>query len=55
MNINQFVLDNVFHHIPADADRDEVWYAQTKDGDGWVMVWEDGQHFHTYRHPKDWY
>jgi hypothetical protein len=55
MEIDEFVRDNIFNHIPASDDRDEVWWALTKDQDGYIMVWEDGQHFHTYRHPEDWY
>lgn len=55
MKINEFVLDNVFTQIPATEDRAAVWYARTADETGWVLVWEDGSHFHTYKDPKDWY
>ena len=55
MNIDEFVLSQLFNHIPATEDRDEVWWRETVDREGYVIVWENGQHFHTYRHPEDWY
>lgn len=54
--IPQFVLDNVFTHIPGDDTREEVYYAKTREEDGWVLYWpEGGDTFHTYRDPADWY
>lgn len=53
IEIEQFVLDNLFHHVPATDNSDEFWYRETTDEDGWVMVWADGNHHHTYRFPPD--
>lgn len=53
--MDTFVLNNVFHHIPATEHRAEVWWRETVDRDGYILVWADGNHFHTYRYPPDWY
>ena len=56
MEIDEFVLEHVFHHIPAvDGERDEVWWRETVDNDGYIMVWSDGQRHHTYHYPPDFY
>lgn len=53
MEIDQFVLDNVFHHIPATSHSDAVWWRETTDHDGYILVWVTGEHLHTYRYPPD--
>jgi hypothetical protein len=56
MELDEFAISQLFNHIPAEeGERDEVWWRETVDGEGYLMVWSDGQHFHTYRHPEDWY
>lgn len=56
VTINDYVLDNVFTELPKEHPDDlACWYTTTKDNDGWIMLWEDGETFHTYHYPPDWY
>lgn len=55
MKIDDFVLEHVFHHIPATKTRDQMWWRETVDIDGYIMFWEDGTSHHTYHYPPDWY
>jgi len=56
MQISDFVLDQVFNRLDSQYDdRFPVWWAHTTDRDGYIMIWEDGNDFHTYRYPPDWY
>lgn len=31
-----------------------VWYAKSRDGSGWVTLWNDGQVGFARRHPELW-
>lgn len=55
MEIDDFAVRHLFRHLPGDATRDEAWYGKCIDGDGWIVVWSNGECFHTYRDPGDWY
>lgn len=56
MEISEFALSHVFNHLPATDDRDEAWWAHCAErGAGYVLIWADGESFHSYRCPADWY
>ena len=67
----EFVLDTVFHHVPAGTRTtgdlagqpyDEFWWREQAVGRygtrGYVLVWLNGNKFnshHTYHHPESIY
>lgn len=53
VNIDEFVLRNLFYHIPESDDYAECWWRETTDRDGYIILWDDGVHHHTYRYPPD--
>lgn len=60
MELSDFVMEQVFHHIPAKYDDlgelvfDEVWWREVKDdGEGYILVWGNGIHDHTYHYPPN--
>lgn len=58
IKVNRYILDSLCHYIPETTDPDypEVWWAPViGGGEGYIMVWADGEHLHTYRNPSDWY
>lgn len=50
--IDEFVLENLFRRV--DTDDGPVYYRITIDHEGWVVVWPDGSHLHTYLNPESW-
>lgn len=52
VTIDQFVLDRVFSTI--ETDDGPVFYASTVERDGWLVLYPNGEHLHTYRHPLTW-
>lgn len=53
--IDDFVVEQLFERVDQ-SDGTHYHYALTKDQDGWIVVFEDGEHLHTYRFPPDiWY
>lgn len=50
--IDDFVVEQLFERVDR-ADGTHYHYALTKDQDGWIVVFEDGEHLHTYRFPPD--
>lgn len=55
MQLNEYALQWLFHKIPGDDTKSTVYWRETIDNDAYVMVWENGEVFHTYRYPPDWY
>jgi hypothetical protein len=55
MELDEFAVSQVFNYIPANEDRDEVWWREVTNGEGYLLVWANGNHHHTYRYPPDWY
>jgi hypothetical protein len=60
MELSDFVIERVFHHIPAKYDEndelvyDEVYWREVKGGDeGYIIVWSNGVHDHTYSYPPN--
>lgn len=51
--IDDFVLAQAFNHIPGTDKHDEVWWRETVDEDGYIIIWANGDHHHTYRHPEN--
>ena len=52
ITIDDFILENVFRKVDT-GDGVPVWYTRTFDQDGWIVLYPDGEHFHTYRYPPD--
>ncbi len=52
MQVNSFVIENCFN-VVYDDDGEPVYWLPTKDEDGYVLMWPDGESFHTYRHPEN--
>lgn len=52
--INEYVLTNCFNLL-QDENGQNVYWLETKEHDGFVLIWPDGDSFHTYRHPEDWF
>jgi len=61
--MDEFILRSVFHHIPGDETKDEIYWRSCvlKDGmsqgeQGYMIYWpKTNDHLHTYRNPEDWY
>jgi hypothetical protein len=51
--IDEFVIEHVFYHHPETDTADEYWWREVKGGDeGYIIVWADGNHHHTYHDPE---
>lgn len=62
MVINDYVRDSVFSYCPAVISKDggvfadEYWWAPVAGGgEGYIILWADGTHHHTYRSPEGMY
>lgn len=57
IEIDAYVLSNVFmrHDYEEEGITRSIWFRETIDNDGWVILFPDGEHFHTYRYPPDWF
>ena len=68
IEIDDYVLEQLFEHRPAGAveqsdflnngaqEFDEYWYAPVLGGgEGWVVLWANGEHLHTYHDPAEWH
>lgn len=51
LTIDEFTVENIFNKV--ETKYGPVYYASTKDRDGWIVVWPDGESFHSYRDPID--
>jgi hypothetical protein len=53
IEIDEFVLRHVFNYIEPKGDESPVWWAPVVGGgEGWILLWEDGQYHHTYHDPE---
>lgn len=56
MNVEEFVLDRVMNRRETE-DGVYWWAALVKDMntvyEGYMVLWPDGNHIHTYRYPPD--
>lgn len=51
--VDDFVLDNVMNRETG-SDGLPWWWAPVLEGDeGYIVLWSDGTHHHTYRYPPD--
>lgn len=53
ITIDNFVLENLFNHFPGEEDYDEFWWAPVLGGEGYIMLWANGEHLHTYHNPEN--
>jgi hypothetical protein len=54
MEIDDYVRDSLMYHKPATEAADEFWWAPVIGGvEGYIIVWIDGSHHHTYRNPEN--
>lgn len=51
--IDQFVLDNVFNRIERDG-KIFYWRECAGDQEGYIVIYSDGSHHHTYVNPENW-
>lgn len=57
MKLTDFARDNLFNKLKSSTDPEApiVWWRETVEKDGYIMVSENGEDFHTYHYPPDWY
>lgn len=54
MELDEFVLRNVFYRIPEGPTHDEILWREVKGGgEGYIVVYPNGEHNHTYHHPEN--
>lgn len=57
MEIGEYVLRHTFYRIPEEPGPDgysEVFWREVKGGgEGYVLVWSNGDFHHTYHHPEN--
>lgn len=51
LNLNEYIVENLFDVV--ETSDGPVYYASTKEKDGWMVVWPDGQCLHTYHYPPN--
>lgn len=57
--VDEFVLNHIFHKIET-LEGTIAYYRQCIDDPdsqwttGWIVLYEDGQHLHTYHNPENW-
>jgi hypothetical protein len=53
MEVPSFVLERVMNKLDT-VEGDIVWWAPVLGGgEGYVILWENGDYHHTYRNPED--
>lgn len=55
MKIDEFVLDCVFNRISLLSGEIVYWRECVEPNEGYLILWDSGQHHHTYRHPETLY
>lgn len=53
MEVPQFVLDRVMNKIDTLEGDIVYWAPVLGDGEGYVLLWEDGEYDHTYHYPPN--
>lgn len=51
--VDQFVLDNVFNKLVQSNGDTIYWRSVRGDCNGYIVLFQDGEHFHTYDFPPD--
>jgi hypothetical protein len=53
--VDQFVLDQVFNkHTKITTGEVIYWRSVADAGNGYIVLFENGEHLHTYHNPPDW-
>lgn len=50
LEIDEFCLDRIFNKI--EVEDDFVYWRECVDSDGYMLLFSDGSHHHTYHHPE---
>lgn len=59
MQFDDFLKENLLHYEPAGTASngmpyDHFWWREVKEpNEGYIIIWENGEHHHTYRYPPD--
>lgn len=62
--MDDYVRDQIFYYVPsgiiqhgdfAGEEYEGFWWRETADGEGYIMLWADGQTHHTYHRPDELY
>lgn len=55
LTLHEFAVRNLFYRVKDDAGNPIYWrtvaVTDGGGGEGYLMVWPDGDHHHTYKHP----
>lgn len=55
IEISDYILENAFESLRDENEEVIAWFTSTNDRDGWIILWPDGETFHTYHYPPDWF
>ena len=52
MKLHQFVIEHVFNKYIT-KDNETIFWRECIDGSGYIVLFSDGEHYHSYRHPEE--
>lgn len=52
LTLDTWTVERLFHRV-ADDDGNPIYWMETIDEDGYIIVWPDGERHHTYHYPPN--
>jgi hypothetical protein len=52
LDLDDFCLEQLFNRI--EITNMTVFWRETVERDGYMVLWSNGEYLHTYRYPPDW-
>lgn len=50
LTLDAWTVERLFHRV-ADDDGNPIYWMETNDEEGYILVWPDGERHHTYHRP----
>lgn len=53
LTLDEFAIEHLLYTVYDDNGDRVYWRERAGESDGYMLVWPDGEHLHTYRHPEN--